>query len=498
MVRTSSSQFDSTVDVRCLIDIIDHLVACEEEDLFTMAFGLPLKGEGDEKCLSILNSVEETISRQLRACKALSYKKKVLEEPTNPDVEPLQANADLEEGYCRALLCRLRFRKHFYHVLTCMRKSQGRGLELARKHIALCLSELSSIIKSQEFLRSNAIEYFEKLLHDLDVICCFSLESILENVLHFVVQFQDSQPDLVARAHMQLVVNLLKILCTNAAWQRRKLGKILQDWSLFSIQLELALKREFGDMLKPLVDENVCMKVSKHLLTWAEEQTYWIAARFLMLGFKLELYSPNEYCMVYWYMYIILMKLLEKIQLRLSSKGDYRRKGKKKRDVSKDLTRDVLVSSPSILLLQCYISLSEGLAMMLAALRNESKVFEMPNVFNSEQERFIQHFELLQKAHVPDHISYYLFKESTIHASIPIVVKHNYFREAQRISTSLRGSFSGDPGRMQELRRIDQVSEHNRIALNVINKVSTHDPSLSVTFEFTHHPFFAVAVVKRS
>ncbi|KAJ0984762.1 hypothetical protein J5N97_003118 [Dioscorea zingiberensis] len=632
---------DSTVDVQCLIDIIDHLVACEatwhkghslaqtvfsciyllriertsahvllhsycriiratcnavisavsdartheEEDLFTMAFGLPLKGEGDEKCLSILNSVEETISRQLRACKALSYKKKVLE-----DVEPLQANADLEEGYCRALLCRLRFRKHFYHVLTCMRKSQGRGLELARKHIALCLSELSSIIKSQEFLRSNvcrsyqddveesttssgckpvgfdaslnsrfsaptpprairilswkkAIEYFEKLLHDLDVICCFSLESILENVLHFVVQFQDSQPDLVARAHMQLllvqdgklygrdffydviskaialpefardiefqknefvvqliqlVVNLLKILCTNAAWQRRKLGKILQDWSLFSIQLELALKREFGDMLKPLVDENVCMKVSKHLLTWAEEQTYWIAARFLMLGFKLELYSPNEYCMVYWYMYIILMKLLEKIQLRLSSKGDYRRKGKKKRDVSKDLTRDVLVSSPSILLLQCYISLSEGLAMMLAALRNESKVFEMPNVFNSEQERFIQHFELLQKAHVPDHISYYLFKESTIHASIPIVVKHNYFREAQRISTSLRGSFSGDPGRMQELRRIDQVSEHNRIALNVINKVSAHDPSLSVTFEFTHHPFFAVAVVKRS
>ena len=44
-----------------------------------MAYGLPLKGEGDEKCLSILNSVEETISRQLRACKAPSSKKKALE-----------------------------------------------------------------------------------------------------------------------------------------------------------------------------------------------------------------------------------------------------------------------------------------------------------------------------------------------------------------------------------------------------------------------------------
>lgn len=27
------------------------------------------------------------------------------------DIEPLQNNPDLEEGYCKALLCRLRFRK---------------------------------------------------------------------------------------------------------------------------------------------------------------------------------------------------------------------------------------------------------------------------------------------------------------------------------------------------------------------------------------------------
>lgn len=35
-------------------------------------------------------------------------------------------------------------------------------------------------------------------------------------------------------------------------------------------------------------------------------------------------------------------------------------------------------------------------------------------------QRFIQHFELLQKAHVPDQISYFLFKESTKHALIPV------------------------------------------------------------------------------
>lgn len=52
---------------------------CQEEDLFSMTYGLPLYGDGDEKCLSFLNAVEETICRQLRACKAPSSKKRVLE-----------------------------------------------------------------------------------------------------------------------------------------------------------------------------------------------------------------------------------------------------------------------------------------------------------------------------------------------------------------------------------------------------------------------------------
>jgi hypothetical protein len=29
---------------------------------------------------------------------------------------------------------------------------------------------------------------------------------------------------------LQVTQHLLKIMCTNAAWQRRKLGRILQDW----------------------------------------------------------------------------------------------------------------------------------------------------------------------------------------------------------------------------------------------------------------------------
>ena len=62
-------------------------------------------------------------------------------------------------------------------------------------------SVVLALIKCYTF---QAIEYFEKLLHDLDIICSFSLDAVLEAALRFVVQFQKSKPDLVARAHLQV------------------------------------------------------------------------------------------------------------------------------------------------------------------------------------------------------------------------------------------------------------------------------------------------------
>ncbi|PPD99010.1 hypothetical protein GOBAR_DD03974 [Gossypium barbadense] len=587
----------------CSLSVFELLTYFQmrEEDLFTMTYGLPLNGDGDDKCLSILNAVEETISRQLRACKATSSKRRLPE-----DLEPLQSNPNLEEGFCKALLCRLRFRK-------------GRGLESARKHIASCLTELESILKSADFLRScfdescegdiddkttasgfepigfdamlnsrlsaptppraikilswkKAVEYFVKLLHDLDVICSYSLDPHLESLLRFVVQFQKSQPDLVARSHLQilnhvniveqlllvqdgklygrdpffavinkaaalpeatknhdiqknesflqlgmvianflnsdgvgnsslpnkLVMNLLKILCTNAAWQRRKLGKFLQDWRVIYVQLELAFRNEYGEVSSSSNDENTCMKIFQHILLWVEEQTYWIAFRFLILGFELELYSTGEYCMVYWYLYAVLIKLTEKTHLMMAvSHDNAKRKGKKKKDSPKDLARESRIP-PAVLFLQCYICLAEGLSMMLAALRNEIPVFHSPSPFNTEHEKFVQHFELLQRACIPDHVSYPSYKESTTHARFSTLAMYNYFKDAQRIAKEVKSSFSNDPERLAELRKLEQVAEHNSVAQNVICRLGALDPSLKVSFEFSHHPFFATVVVKRS
>ena len=75
---------------------------------------------------------------------------------------------------------------------------------------------------------------------------------------------------------------------------------------------------------------------------------------------------------------------------------------------------------------------------------------------------------------------------------------YNYFKDAQRIAKEVKSSFSNDPDRLAELRRLEQVAEHNSVALNLICQLGALDPSLKVSFEFSHHPFFATAVVRRS
>ncbi|XP_010495945.1 PREDICTED: N-alpha-acetyltransferase 35, NatC auxiliary subunit-like [Camelina sativa] len=566
---------------RAVVSVVSDARTNEEEDLFTMTYGLPFSGDEDAKGLLLLNAVEETICRQLRACKAT--KRRMLEDA---ELEPLQTNPDLEESFCKALLCRIRFRKHFLHALNCMRRPQGRGLELARKHIAYCISELESVLESAEFLRldivengqneidegttasgrspigfdptlnkrlsaptppraikllswKKAIDYYVKLLHNLDQICAFSLEPDLDVVLQFVIQFQKSRPDLVARAHLQLLlvqdgklygrdtflticarslalevsknhglhtneyilqlnqlmINLLKILCANTPWQRRKLGKILNDWSVFHVQMGITVGPMMQqDSSKASKNGDKSLVILNHIYGWLDEQINWVAIRFLMLGFDLDLYSSSDYCMVYWYMYIILWKLAERARFRvLIVVNTEERKAKRNKEYSRDMVRENRISL-WVLFLQCQTCLAQGLAVMIAALRNEGMCLKSQGPFNTENEKFIQHFEHLQKASLPEYDAYESFSGSTSQASLDYLPMYEYFHDAQKLAKDIKVGYANNPDKLAEVRGLEQVAERNIVAVNLF----CQDRSLKVSFEFTHHPYFATAVVRRS
>lgn len=53
-----------------------------------------------------------------------------------------------------------------------MKRPQGGGLELARKHIASCISEIDYIRKSSHFLRANAQEVSEQNIDNTTASGC--------------------------------------------------------------------------------------------------------------------------------------------------------------------------------------------------------------------------------------------------------------------------------------------------------------------------------------
>ncbi|KAE8687103.1 Heptahelical transmembrane protein1 isoform 1 [Hibiscus syriacus] len=112
--------------------------------------------------------------------------------------------------------------------------------------------------------------------------------------------------------------------------------------------------------------------------------------------------------------------------------------------------------------------------------------------------KFAQHFELLQRACIPDHVLYPSNEESTTHAPFSTLAMYNDFKDAQRIAKEVKSSFSNDPDRLAEIRKLEQVAEHNSVAQNLICRIGALDPPLNVSFELSHHPFFANVVVKRS
>lgn len=62
----------------------------QEEDPVAMAYGIPIEGEGDSRCLALLNVVQEAVGRQLRGSKGSSSSRRTVFEGIPAVVNSLQ------------------------------------------------------------------------------------------------------------------------------------------------------------------------------------------------------------------------------------------------------------------------------------------------------------------------------------------------------------------------------------------------------------------------
>lgn len=145
---------------------------------------------------------------------------------------------------------------------------------------------------------------------------------------------------------------------------------------------------------------------------------------------------------------------------------------------------------------------------MLAALVRDAKFTHRYTIFNNEQERFVQRFEFLQKVPEPEPAMYYHFREATRHDNASVKelyqLSYNHFLTVQENLQELGQLISTAPlspmsraQRAVEVKQMEQVALRNKLALRIAHQAGPGD-NLRVTFEFSQHPCFAVAVVKKA
>ncbi|GBG79261.1 hypothetical protein CBR_g29413 [Chara braunii] len=605
----------------------------EEEDFATHTFGLPLDVEGDGRCMSGINVVEEQLSRQLKAIKGGALLKK-----KGPDevLVPTQENPELEAYYCSALLSRLRFRKTLYSILLHMEKPQGRGLDAAQKLIRsisddlACLREYSPSLKRQapaptsngddggarngqsspvdmedkgpsgENERSptgsgrpaigfndninrrllaptpprpisilsweETLSHFEKLVRDLGCICQLpSMSRSLRELMQFCVDFGKVRPGPIARSLLQMLVlkedrvlgqehmgdllfrdmhlphdllrgdcqmavftrhtanviaALLRILCANPSRQRRRLGKFLPDWDILIQEAETAGESKvlMRHMLMTFPNAGNTWWRDNVLASWTVEQTCWVIVHYLMLGFELELYSPSELSMVYWYLENVLVIAINQQLTKerhlyehsvLSSEQDSasgKKKGNRRKGGSKGKE---FHPSNQVLLLECLNGLCQGLVRMIAAFTRDDKFRPIEPPFNSEAQWFEQRFEPLHRVRLPEPLHYADYLKYTDHSNL--TVKHLYqlahecFLSAKLRLREVETGIAKDPHlasylkaqRVAEVRNMEQVATANLWALKIA-LLSGPGSDLQASFNFSKHPCFAVAVLKKN
>lgn len=162
-----------------------------------------------------------------------------------------------------------------------------------------------------------------------------------------------------------------------------------------------------------------------------------------------------------------------------------------------------------MLLLQCYVDMCKALSWMIAALTTDRKFLEKrQTIFNTEQERFMQRFDLFQKVPIPQPLSYIHYKKFIHQRNISIKEQYywssHYFTTLQQhlqdLGHCLAKSTTLSPisrsQRLMEINQLKQVASRNLIVLKIVDNAGPGD-TLKVSFDFSQHSFFAVASVKK-
>ncbi|CAL8468026.1 g7565 [Coccomyxa elongata] len=281
-------------------------------------------------------------------------------------------------------------------------------------------------------------------------------------------------------------------MCLNRARQRRRHRRTVEDWAhLWDHAANADASPEFQAwmaehgwqwQMKGSDPQGPCG-------CWVEKECASMLLQHLQLGFELDVYAPEEYCMLFWYCDFLhgvievnaqdLLKAMPPLGFKPPQNPTGKAVKKKaevcKKNASKGpslehaLRTEAQTAGVERLVCQAQMRLAAGL---LAS----GQLPPYPAPFNSEAQRFEQRFGFMHRLHRPEPLAFDQYARSvdisTCTAESILLSATEGFCEARRVLTMLlrlAGEDNRPEHRSDHLQALLRISSQNMVAVKVLH-----------------------------
>ncbi|KXS21632.1 hypothetical protein M427DRAFT_51050, partial [Gonapodya prolifera JEL478] len=224
--------------------------------------------------------------------------------------------------------------------------------------------------------------------------------------------FYDTRPQPVARIAdaflaqaVEPVLLTLKALCFNRARQRRLLHKCVEAFEVCQAEAETL----DGELHGLMVTHGMMKKNldTYFLSSWVYHHKMRLLETLLSMGFELELYSPYEYVMIFWYLLSIFdahnnhlrrVELMSTTRERASTRPAPGKAGGKAKNLAKE---QASLNMVEILILTAMTDFVRAHMQLAAALMNLGMIHKPQADFDDEGVRYAHRFKLFARLGSP-------------------------------------------------------------------------------------------------
>lgn len=306
------------------------------------------------------------------------------------------------------------------------------------------------------------------------------------------------------------VKHFIQILCSSRSRQRRRLRHLVPEFSGLcqgadecdGVQAVQGWAAAAGPSWRGTLWS------ARPLSIWAQRWMLYIMQRHLLMGFDLDLYAPEEYCMIYWYTDAIMGHLSDNLQalddsLHTALDGDGAappQRGGGKRKTSAEAEAALAEVDVDVLMLNVQREMCRGLVRLAAGMDATGRLPKAAKSFNHERERYWQRFGLFYDSSYPQFLLYEHYEKymDVSHFKPEQLLQYagECFRNAGVLCARVLQLLPQAVGnaRRADLTAQQKVARTNMVAIAMMHKMGMEN--VRITFDFTTCATFPTVAVR--